>query len=287
MAITTLEAVVPVRLSGDKEQHAAARFGMLLDSLSRRWSDPAPLRLSVIGMPGELPALRAVAGTRPNLDLAFVDERDVLGDLRALALGGWFKQSLIKLLFAQVCQADAYLYLDNDVICVRPLSRSDLLKDGRVVTGWEPKNVHPGWWDGARKMLGRAASDRKSGLGVTPNILIRAVAAAVPEAVGRASGLDPMDALLAGTGDASTCWVENTLYTELAEMTGDLDRWHTPPDNCSPYRSAGDLWTPGQLPDWDPVAALAAAPQVRFVVAQSNLGLDPGYVRERLASVIA
>lgn len=286
MAVTTIEAMVPVRLSGDGVRLTGVRFELLLQSLSLHWADAEPLRLTIVGLREELPVLREIARARPGLALRFLDERELIDDLRFLVLPGWFKQSLVKLFFARVCEADAYLYLDSDLICVRPLTRAHLLSDGRAVTGWEPKNTHPGWWDGARRVLKRASSDRRWGLAVTPNIFIAEVALAALGAVERANRTPPLDALLAATGDASTCWVENTLYSELAEVSGDLDRWHTPLSHPTPFRSAADLWSPDGLADWRPVEALTAAPGTRFVVVQSTIGLDPAYIRQRLSPVM-
>jgi hypothetical protein len=282
MALATLEAVVPVRLSGAHERLTGARFQLLLESLELHWVDPAPLRLTVVGMAEELGQLRELAAVRAGLELRFLDERRLIGDPRIMALPGWFKQTFIKLLFAGICEADAYLYLDADVVCVRDLSLADLIQDGLAVSGWEPKGAHPGWWAASRRVLGRQASDRTWGLTVTPNVLARAIAAAIPAFLA-AGGHDPLTTLLAHTGDAEACWVENAIYTEMGEMTGDLDRLHATLSYHTPYRSDADIWALAELDTWRPVEALAAAPHARFVVVQSTMGLDPAYVRQRLA----
>lgn len=46
---------------------------------------------------------------------------------------GWFKQQLIKMAIAEKIETDFYLTLDADVICVKPVIFSDLVKDGLAV----------------------------------------------------------------------------------------------------------------------------------------------------------
>ena len=284
--ITTIEAMVPVRLAEESKRATGARFDLLLETLSQHWADPAPLRLTVVGLREELPMLRRMAGARPGLELRFLDEREMIDDPRFLALAGWFKQMFLKLSFCRFCEADAYLYLDADVVCVRPLSRAHLISKGRAVIGWEPKDTHPGWWEGAGRVLRRQPSDGDWGLAVTPNVLIADIAASALTAVGAAYGAEPLDVLLAGTGDAEHCWTENTVYGEAAEASGELEQRHTPLGYPSPYHSTADLWSVEQLDAWRPLDVLAARPATRFVVVQSNVGLDPAYIRKRLAPFV-
>ncbi len=274
--------MVPVRLSGEKERLTGARFGMLLETLSRHWADPAPLALTVVGLGGELAELRRLAGARANLTVSFLDERDLLSRPAILALPGWHKQMFIKLLFARVCAADAYLYLDADILCVRPLGRADMVRDGLALSDWEPKHVHPGWWTASRRLLGRAEATSDWGLSVTPNLLVREIALAVPDAVAAATGEDPIEALVAASGrGGDQCWVENCIYTEFGEMTGLLKLLHAPL-GAARYHSPADLWGAKRLRTWAPEVALAGAPEARFMVVQSTIALEPDWIRQRL-----
>jgi hypothetical protein len=287
MPIRTVEAMVPVRLSGKKERFTGARFVMLLESLSRNWVDPAPLLLSVIGRGDELAELRRLAGPRPNLELRFIDELELIDHSAIGNLDGWFKQIFIKVLFAGLCTADAYLYLDADIVCVRPLGHSHLVCNGVAISDWEPKNTHAGWWAASRELLGARDVGRKWGLAVTPNVLARDLAQAILPAVAMATGKDPIKAMANATGfSGDDCWVEQALYTVLGEMNGDLERLHAPFDGRQRYHSEADLWGREQLPAWQPMEALAVAPDSRFVVVQSSLHLDPLLIRERLAPLL-
>jgi hypothetical protein len=276
--------MIPVRLSGDKEALSGARFALLLESLSRHWTDAAPLKMTVVGRADELGALRRWAGWRSSLELYFLDEREFLRHPGFDALAGWYKQIFLKLLFAEVCTSDAYLYLDADIICVRPIGRENLVCDGKALSDWEPKATHPGWWAASRRMLGGAEAGSEWGLAVTPNVFTRQVACAIPAAVAAATSRDPIEALIAATGfDGVDGWVEQGLYTELGEITGDLARLHTPKSRAVQFHSPADVWDAGQLPSWRPLQALAERPDVRLMVVQSTLKLSPTWLRLRLA----
>jgi Family of unknown function (DUF6492) len=284
MAIETVEAMVPIRMGPHDRRQIGARFALLLDSLSSHWTDAEPLRLTVVGMAEELEALSALAAPRPNLDVRVIGERMLVDDPGVLRLGGWFKQTFIKLAFAGICEADAYLYLDDDVVCVRSLGRADLVRDGVALSCWEPKASHPGWWRGARDLLGRSEPGASQGLSVTPNVLTCAIARAIPDAIVAAPGQTVIEAMLAATGgDSSACWVEQTLYTELGEMTGQLQRLHRPPAGRR-FHSNADVWSEGDLAAWDPGAALAREAFTPFVVVNAKLGADPAMIREKLAA---
>ena len=286
MSINSIEAVLPVRLSGEKEHLTGERFVMLLESLSANWIDPRPLKLTVVGLGDELPQLRRLAGSRSSLQLILLDEREIIGDPRIQALWGWHKQMFIKLLFARICDADAYLYLDADTLCVRPLSASHMISGGRALSDWYPKANDAGWWAASRALLDRASSPHARGISVTPNVLTREIARAVPVAVAVVCGGNPFDAMVARSTDYLNCWVENAIYTELGEMTGDLARLHAPEDGLYRYHSDADLWVAEQIEHWRPIEALEASPATRFMVVQSLLSLRPEFLRERLGPIL-
>jgi hypothetical protein len=66
----------------------------------------------------------------------------------------------------------------------------------------------------ARRMLGKASTDHRDGLTVTPNVLTQ-LALAVPDAVARVYGLDPIVTLASSFTRDVQGWAENTIYTEL------------------------------------------------------------------------
>jgi len=283
--IETLEAMAPVRMGAGDPHRVAARLDLMLESLARRWSDPEPLRLTLVATPDEKAAIAAIAGGRAGLDLVVIDEREVIEHPGVLGLDPWFKQMCLKLGFAQLCRADAYLYLDDDVACVRPIGRETFVSGGQALSCWEPKSEHPGWWEGARGLLGRLDDSTAAwGLSVTPNVFTRRIAAAIPDAVACAAGETPLDVMAMAGGDTYGCWAEQTVYTEAGEMTGDLGRLHAP---CAGRRfhSDADLWSTDEIAGWSPEAALAAS-TTPFVTVQSRIGVSPEAIRERLAAFL-
>jgi len=57
----------------------------------------------------------------------------LIPETKFLKIQGWYLQQLIKLAIAEHIKTDFYLTLDADVICVKPVYFSDLVKDGCAV----------------------------------------------------------------------------------------------------------------------------------------------------------
>lgn len=283
--INTIEAVMPVRLSGRKERLTARRLSLFLDSFSHAWDEPTPLKLTLVGVPDELATLRQLTRGRSAADITVIDERELIDHPAIMSTHPWHRQMFIKLLFARLCDSDAYLYLDADIICVGRLQRRTFVRDGKAVSDWEPKDAHPRWWARARRMLRKESTDRDWGLAVTPNVLTRQLALAVPDIVARLHGRDPIEMLASSFAVNLQGWVENTIYTELGEMNGELDRLHHGMETMGSFHSPVDVWSPDQLKKWRPIRGLRAS-NARFVVVQSTTHVSPTWLRLRLAPLL-
>jgi hypothetical protein len=284
--IETVEAVMPVRLSGARERLTGRRLRLFLGSFAHFWADAKPLRLTIVGLKDELAELQKLTRGRPSLDIRILDERALIDRPEIMRTTPWIRQLFIKLLFAGLCDADAYLYLDADIICVGRLHRRDFVRDGKAVSDWEPKSIHPQWWRESRRLLGRTDPAHEVGLTVTPNVLTREIARAVPDAVANALGRDPIEALAQSFKEDGTGWTETTIYTEFGEMTGDLGRLHAGVETTGCFHSPTDVWNPERFAGWQPVRELLANRKPRFLTVQSTTLVSPSRLRWKLAPIL-
>jgi hypothetical protein len=283
--IGTIEAVMPVRLSGSKERLTGQRLLLFLDSFTHAWDELTPLKLTIVGVADELAMLRQLTRGRSAAEITVIDERELIDHPAIMRTVPWNRQMFIKLLFARLCGSDAYLYLDADIICVGRLRRQNFVRDGKAISDWELKEYHPKWWAEARRLLGRPSTDRRRGLTVTPNVLTRQLALEVPDVVARAQGRDPIEALAASFELDGQGWSENTIYTELGEMNGALDRLHHGLETQGAFHSPASVWWPADLKRWRPILRLCRSP-ARFLVVQSTTYVSPAWLRFRLAPLL-
>ena len=276
---------MPVRLSGQKERLTAKRLALFLDSFSHYWDDRSPLKLTIIGVPAELAELRRRTRGYRAAEIAVIDERELIDHPAIMRATPWNRQMFIKLLFARVCSSDAYLYLDADIICAGRLLRRTFVRDGKVISDWEPKTIHAKWWAEARRLLGKSSTDCENGLTVTPNVLTRELASAVPEAVARALGRDPIEALCDSFKPDGTTWTENSIYTELGELTGMLGLLHHGHETSGSFHSPADVWQKDNLDDWQPIRRLRRS-RSPFLVVQSTTQVSPAWLRFKLAPLL-
>jgi hypothetical protein len=176
---------------------------------------------------------------------------------------GWFVQQLVKLAIAERVATPFYLTLDADVVCVRPTSYDDLVRDGRALVQLSPPN-HPEWNDDAERVLALPRSGRQ--YGVTPAVLARAGVLELVRHLERR--VDPRLRRLGrhlprGRGrDVAASWrsflvrnlpwTEYALYMTFLEATGRFDRHHLLAGEDALYANA--VWMESQFEAWDPSA---------------------------------
>jgi hypothetical protein len=84
-------------------------------------------------------------------------------------------QMAIKLLASFYVETSFYITLDADVILLRPLSYSNMIKANKALFQHESRSVHDTWWKGSSDLLGVSditlANHSQDGFGVTPAIL--------------------------------------------------------------------------------------------------------------------
>jgi hypothetical protein len=82
---------------------------------------------------------------------------------------GWVKQQLIKLAIAERIQSSFYLTLDADLICVKNITYSDLINQGKAVCYIHDNNLFPQWNKKSGEVL--KVKPSKFYYNVTPTVL--------------------------------------------------------------------------------------------------------------------
>lgn len=303
MKAPALEAVLPLR------QHDRARFDILDRSLRRNFPDLS--RCWVVTTDAEHGKLqRSIDGDcyRVIPESEVVPEIGTYRRLYRLLYGtgfsarrmngrfdatGWFIQQLVKLAIAERIESDFYITLDSDVVCMKPVSYGDLIEDGRAVTNTREEDVHPEWYANSERVLGMT----RSGLthGVTPAVLNQEAVLKLHEhlasRVGRTAralgsvfprGSLPRDLFRSWRSQLLRCtpWTEYSLYHTFIEGTGQFDRYHVRRGGEAIYDNYRSVWFERDFQDMQLDDFMQG--EALFLVMQSNTGIDPGLVWEKV-----
>lgn len=214
MAGNELEAIMPLTTRGSKESDDLRRAAMLLRSLRARFEGPAPLRIWIATPGGDVEMTRAALARYggDTLDIAVVDEGDVIPGLGTLDCGGWHRQQLVKLGAPRLSDARWWMTLDADLLCLRRWSPADLIVGGRGKMARSPvlSEMIRGWIHDSAALLCYPRPSARNSMGVTPVLYCRDILEAMwarIEAVYRAPWWIALAARTAPPG-----WSEQGLY---------------------------------------------------------------------------
>jgi Family of unknown function (DUF6492) len=194
---------------------------------------------------------------------------------------GWYVQQLVKLAIADRVATPFYLTLDADVICVRPTSYEDLVRDGRALVQTTTPN-HPEWNDDAERVLGLPRSGRQ--YAVTPAVLstdaVRRLADHLQRRVRRRlRRVVSWRSYLLRT----LPWTEYALYHTFLEKTGLFDRYHVHGGVDAIY--ANCVWMESEFDEWQP-ASRGHDATFRFSVVQSATRIPPERVWAKVSTAL-
>ena len=274
-----MDAVLPLKLRGDWNDHDLTRARILCHSLRRFWAGDAPLRLHVIARDAErgtvAQGLAEFAGGR--LAIEVVAETALVpafADVPAAA--GWYRQQVIKLAAHRLVAGWAYLTLDADVVCIRRFDGATLLPGGRILTDWEMRSQHADWWEASAALLGVGPALDGMGLKPTPAILSTAICQRLES---RIDGIGGWAGLLARTG-----WTEYTLYNLFADQHGLTVVFHADgmDERCGLLRAHYSFSSREEFERWKPERAMAPDGRGCFIVCNSSARVDPAEIWARL-----
>jgi uncharacterized protein DUF6492 len=277
-------AILPLALRSGGNGDELERAALLTESLARHWVDRRPLQLVIVSPERDVDTTRLGLPTFRNIDLSVQGEGAFFPRFsRFYALPGWYRQQIVKLLVPAALNLGGYLTLDHDVYCVDDFDAATFIENGRALSRWEPKRQHD-WWRQAAKYVGVPYDAAAHGLSVTPNVLHSELARQALEHVGRGvCNWETALALQLVRKIGRIPWTEYSLYTSVAERTGNLFVYHVHWDRCYAQDSQlfsqhSSIW---QASDFERRAHLARRnPRAKFVVVQGKAGIPTQQVRE-------
>ena len=218
---------------------------------------------------------------------------------------GWYKQQLLKLAAHAHVSSPFYLTLDADVVATRPVSPDKLVRDGRAMSHVIPRDDHPDWYRQTARFLGKPLCRTGILHAVTPAVLstdgVRHLATSMSKRFANAEWSKALPGLRqrwarfrGGRGWrtyllAGLPWTEYALYYSFLELEGLYERYHLESEDCI-YDVEGSLWKSDAssfADGWDPSALFTGHGPPYFAVLQSNMGIPPHKIAERLQPHIA
>lgn len=122
---------------------------------------------------------------------------------RGAIVRGWIVQQVLKLTVNRICDADGYVFVDSDVVFVRPFGRDTFVRDGRMIFYREPDALAPSleeyqrWQDVGCDLVGLPREPFNGENFITAIVpWQRDVLEAMQERIAAVSGRDVVDAVI-------------------------------------------------------------------------------------------
>jgi hypothetical protein len=276
-----MEAVLPLKISGDWSDHDLTRARILLYSLETFWRGTGRLRLNVIAREQDMDVL-AQALVSDVIDIVIVPELEVVPELVQFPNAhGWYKQQVIKLSSYQLIDGAFFLTLDADLVCSKPFDESTFVVQGRLLADWEPRAVHPDWWRDSANVLGIEPIVEGQGIKPTPVVLSTSQCRQLMAFLDERGGGSGKSYLLGSKG-----WTEFTLYNSFLDMTDQTSDTYLTAEEMAAERRAVRSWacfsSRREFDNWNPAAAFGVGSPGHFMVCNSSTRIDPQEVWEKL-----
>lgn len=276
-----MEAILPLKISGDWSEHDLQRAAMLVFSLDAFWKSEEPLKLHIIAKTEELQTIRrAFSAERVTIDV--VDENDLVPSMRKYPeVNGWYKQQALKLAAHKLVSAEKMLILDADIFCCRPFSKDSFVDDGKLLADWEPRTAQKAWWEASARILEMEPRIDADGIKPTPEILLKSVCAELEDFLAAKQG-DAWGCLLGDLG-----WSEFTLYNLFCDKSGRTEILYHPRSWMNVYnkglRTHDCFSSREQFDRWTPRRSLKTSPYGHFMVCNSSTHIDPREIWRKMA----
>lgn len=278
-----LSALLPLKVSGRHYGENLERLDLLFSSLMHHSAPGLLDELVVVARADEVDVIGRHLARWPELPLRILVEEEHFPAFRRFnrpwQIRPWQRQQIIKLNAPALTASPFVLTLDPDVIAVKPITREQLLPDGRALLEPEARSVHRRWWLDSADLLDVAPGLERPGMNVTPALLSTTVLGELQRRLEAIGGRPWMEILL-----TSYCeWTEYTLYLLAAERAAAVERYHVwAGDPVAPTHLHADP----EISIWDAAAAsranverlFASDGAGLFAVIQSSAGLEASQV---------
>ncbi|MCW2316592.1 hypothetical protein M2322_002140 [Rhodoblastus acidophilus] len=281
-----MEAVLPLRISGEWSEHDLRRASMLIFSIDHFLKAESNIVLNLICRPDEIDIVKsALSADRVKINI--VNEIDLIPELKKFPnVGGWYKQQLLKLASHQIVSDEEILILDADLFCCREFSTSDFFVDGKLFADWEARSIHSDWWNQSSKVLGVDANLDMYGLKPTPAILVKSVCEKLQEYLTNKYGAC-WEYLLGNLG-----WTEFTIYNLFCDKIGATHNIYKDKnwmfDNKKSLRSYDSFSSRESFdrPNW-PRNSFIENKNGYFMVCNSNTRIEPLEIWQKIAPLVS
>jgi hypothetical protein len=237
--------LLPLKLNTGEDQRELDRARFLITSLRYFWTGETPFSLHVVARDDEIREIERafIPFDAEHFEITFHSESEFFSTASKFhSTKSMYKQQLIKLFAPWKLALGGFIAFDADVVCLRKFGERTFVRDGRIVSGWEPRAIHS-WWKNSMAGLRAWSDDDVSGMGVTPNTLHSEICREVARYI-EMRGFDPVDYLcglteshpkmtmIEGEG-IPLVWSEYSLYTIVGEWFSDLYRYHLTPQEVA------------------------------------------------------
>lgn len=276
---------------------------MLLKSLQTFTAGEVFQNFYVVAAASELSQIEDVLSPYLSIELQLIDENVLVPEFREHpTVGGWSRQQIIKLAISRIADTPYYTTFDCDVLCTRSLDLETLLPGGKALLQLGSKEICPNWWTSSARLLGLDPKMKEPGMQVTPAILSTRICGELLSELNRLGApggafeylMRPLDRLawqrLTPGYKKKFRWTEYTLYYLFAEHRGLLQEHHVLcGTNEHPQLLIGDhgVWNTEDLASWQPEKVFAPEDPGLFCVVQSNTGVEPKLVWEKVSAFLS
>jgi hypothetical protein len=296
-----ISAVLPYRTTGHHFAQNPERSEILFRSLDRFASPGLFGRILIVTPADEVPSARRHFRAWSHLGAEVVDENELEpGLLRNKAARGWRKQQILKLAAARAADTPFTLTLDPDVICTKPLDYSRLVVDRKALLQPLTKRDRAHWWRASAAVLGVDPRLDRPGMHVTPALLSRRLCQNLIEKLSTLSRRSWVDYLLGlqnrwrvwnllPSEQRKRKWTEYSLYYLSALEDGLLMEEHVVAGTeAVPQTLVSEqcVWSTTPFDSWDAGFCFSAADPSFFSIVQSNSGIDPARIWDRVKPYI-
>lgn len=151
-----------------------SRSQLLFQSLNK-FFDKDSMNMLFIIYPEKEKMVKALNDMKLKFPFTVYSEQDIVPPSeykRFKKRKGWYRQQIMKLYIAKQVKTEHYICLDSDVLCIKPTSYDDLIKNGRISINIESKTIHQRWWKDSLKVLKVKNPKTDSGMSSSTNIFI-------------------------------------------------------------------------------------------------------------------
>lgn len=295
----TIGAVLPLSIRGSYDVDDLGRTEILFKSLAA-FSEPNLFsKFLVVTPPEEVVEVTRRLEKWSQFNPVVMSEEVLVPELSKYPeMRGWRKQQIVKLAAQKEFSDDFYITFDADVICLKPLTLSKLIVDGKALIQYEQRSQHAKWWKASSRLLKMSSNigDTEIGMHVTPAILSTKLARQVADEISTLWRKNWVDAICSLHNPKhpnnwrisrflQLKWTEYSLYYMCALKKDNLDEFHV---------TAGTKEIPQLLlihdshpyETWDTAHSFSENCPGMFCVVGSKSRIEPDEVWSRIRQYI-